>query len=326
MRSSFLLVCDSVVTRINNAESKVDYFIDSYGVRGLCVAYDMTGKQEYLDACISWSERMAAYQEKMIPAGVYYMNYERKPGEEKGGWFVADGSCIAMGVLTTAVRCKGTEKKQLLQSVEKFATLVMENYLGPLGGVCNGGWSDFKGEWWCSSGLFGSLSFMLYETTGSKKYLETGLRDIDWSNKQDLTKAIPFPLSEQGPSMPMYFLEVYSAGMPYLNADKALKKTAQAKVEWCLDWIKNQQQVSLKDRKWAPTEWWGSKFGGLPFHQYLFSKCLPENGNLKNAADQELAKLTKVIFSKNLFDAQITMFMMLSYAERLLPGNVYKMK
>jgi hypothetical protein len=326
LKSSFLLICDSIVKKINDIDTKNDYFIDSYAVRSLCVAYDMTGKQEYLDACISWSNRMAEFQKKMIPAGVYYMYYERKPAEDKGDWFVADGSCIAMGVLTTAVRCKEAEQKYLLESVEKFAGLVMNNYLGPAGGVCNGGWSVSKDEWWCSSGLFGSLTFMLYETTGDKKYLNAGLGIADWCNKQDLTKTKPFPLSEQGPSMPMYFLEVYSAGWPYLSKEKIIQKAAVTKVEWCLDWIKDQQQVPIKTRKWPPTEWWGSKFGGLPFHEFVFSKYLPEYANLKKDGDQELKRLTEIIITKKLFDAQLTMFIMLAYAERLRPGDIYRMK
>jgi hypothetical protein len=326
LRSNYLLICDSIVKRISDVNNKLDYFIDSYAVRGLCVAYDMTGKQAYLDACISWSKRMVEFQKKMIPAGVYYMHYERKPGEEKGDWFVADGSCIAMGVLTTAVRCKRAEKDSLLQSVEKFAALVMKNYLGPSGGVCNGGWSVSKDEWWCSSGLFGSLTFMLYETTGNQKYLDAGLGIVDWCSKQDLTKAKPFPLSEQGPSMPMYFLEAYSAGWPWLSVESERKKAAETKVKWCLDWVTNQQNIPVINRKWAPTEWWGSKFGGLPFHQFVFSKYLPEYANLKNNGDQELKKFTEIVISKKLFDAQITMFMMLAYAERLSPDNVYRMK
>jgi hypothetical protein len=326
LRSTFLLLCDSLVNKIKDTKTGNDYFIDSYGVRALCVAYDMTGKQKYLDACISWSKRMAGYQEKMIPAGVYYMNYERKPGEEKGGWFVADGSCIAMGVLTTAVRCEGADKKYLLQSVEKFAKIVTDNYIGPSGGICNGGWSEFKGEWWCSSGLFGSLAFMLYETTGNQKYLDIALRNIDWLNKQDLTKAKPFPIEEQGPSMAMYFMEAYSAGWLWLIKESKRRNAAAAKVSWCLEWIGTQQQVPIQNRKWKPTEWWGSKFGGLPFYEFIFSKYIPEQVDLKNDGDTELKKLTEIVMSKKLFTAQLTMFMMLSYAERLNPGDLYRMK
>ncbi len=63
----------------------------------------MTGKQEYLDACKLWSDRMIECQNAMIPKGAYYMQYGRRPGEDKGDWYVADCSSIALGVLATFV-------------------------------------------------------------------------------------------------------------------------------------------------------------------------------------------------------------------------------
>jgi rhamnogalacturonyl hydrolase YesR len=325
LKNNFFLICDSLVKRIQNSDSKAAYFIDSYAVRALCVAYDNTGKEQYLDACRSWSDRMVNYQEKMIPSDVYYMNYGRKPGENTGDWNVADDCCIAMGVLTTAVRSKGAERERLLQSVERFAKMVMSNYIGPTGGICNGGWSEFKDEWWCSSGLFAPLSFMLHQTTGDQKYLNTGLKALEWLNGQDLTKTKPFPLAEQGPSMPMYILETYSAGWPYLN--RAHKENAIVqKINWCLDWIKEQQQVPIPNRKWAPQEWWGSKFGGLPFYQYFFSRYLSNKGQLMTQGDDELRKLTDLVFSQKLYDAQLTYFLLFSYAERVSPGRMYIMK
>jgi hypothetical protein len=326
LRSNFFLLCDSLIKRIDNRESKIAYFIDSYAVRSLCVAYDMTGKKEYLDACISWSHRMMEHQKRMIPTNAYYMNYHRKPGEDHGDWYIADASTIGMAVLTTAVRCNKAEKEQMLKSVEDFAAMVMQNYIRTSGGVCNGAWPKSENEWWCSSSLFGSLAFMLYDKTGDKKYLETGLKIIDWLNKEDLNNTIPYPLSHQGPSMPMYFLEAYTAGWPYISKNGERKKTSEAKVEWILDWIKTQQQTPFSERKWSPAEWWGSKFGGLPFHQYIFSKYLPEGVNLISQGDQELKRLTELSISQNLFrQAQMPMFLIFSYAERVSPGRIYRM-
>jgi hypothetical protein len=324
LRSNFFLLCDSLVKRVSNPSSQTAYFIDSYAVRALCVAYDISGNNNYLDACKAWSDQMVKYQNQMIPADVYYMNYGRKPGENTGDWNVADDCCIAMGVLSTAVRCNGTEKEQLLQSVERFAKMVMNNYIGPSGGICNGGWSEFKEEWWCSSGLFAPLTFMLYGTTKDEKYLQTGLKAVEWLNQQDLTKAKPFPLSEQGPSMPMYILEAYSAGWPYLN-QASKEKAKNQKINWCLDWIHQQQQVPISNRKWAPKEWWGSKFGGLPFYQYFFSRAF-RNSNLTVDGDTELKNLTNLVLTQKLFNAQLTYFLLFSYAERVRPGEVYAMK
>ena len=88
------------------------FFVDSYAVRGLAVAYDLTGRQEYFDACRTWTERIIRHQDRMIPAGAYYMNYHRKPGESEGQWFSADSGSIAMGVLATAARTPDSQERR----------------------------------------------------------------------------------------------------------------------------------------------------------------------------------------------------------------------
>ena len=103
------------------------------------------------------------------------MNYGRKPGELKGEWYVGDSSSIALAVLATAVRCPDApEKTRLFNSVSAYAKLVMENYVRPGGGITDGLWSEFDGEWWCSTGIFGSLAFVLYEQTGDRACSEGG--------------------------------------------------------------------------------------------------------------------------------------------------------
>lgn len=165
---------------------RAPFYIDAYAVRALAVAYDLTAEPRYLDACRTWSKRMVDFQEQMTPSGAYYMHYRRKPGETRGNWYVADGSSIAMGVLATFVRCRNSaEKQRYLHSAQAFARLVLDNYVGPDGGIRNGGWDKFDGEWWCSSGTFGSLCFLLYQETGQGTYRDAGLRVIDWRNRQD---------------------------------------------------------------------------------------------------------------------------------------------
>jgi len=292
----------------------------------------MTGNKKYLDAARSWSEKMVRFREKMIPAGAYYMNYGRKPGESKGDWYVADCSSIAMGVLATAVRCNGEEQKRFLNSVQCFASLVMKNYVRPSGGVTDGLWPEFDGEWWCSSALFGSLSFLLYKNMGDEHYLNVGLGVVDWLNKLDLNNVQqPLPLSRQGPAMPMYVLEAYSAGWPYLSKDSVRKDAALAQILWCLNWIADQQQKPVSQREWQltashaqPTGWWGAKYGGLPFHQYIFSSYFPARQDLMIAADREMQQLAKIAFESEHEVTQLESFMLMSYAERLNPGAIYR--
>jgi len=324
--SHFSQLCDLAVAKVTDENSKGPFFVDSYAVRALCAAYDMTGNTNYLDACRQWSDRMVRYQDQMVPAGAYYMHYNRKPGETTNDWYAADSSSIGMAILATAVRCDGAERKHLLESTEKFANLVMKNYVKPSGGVSDGLWSKSSDAWWCSSGIFGSFLFNLYAVTGDKHYLKTALGITDWLNHWDLTKDQPFPLSQQGPAMIMYVMEDYSAGWPYISKDKKIKDDAMAKVSWCFDWIKQQQQTPVADRKWLPTTGWGMKFGGLPFHQYVFGRYLSDD-KFTVAGDAEMQRLAPIVFGNGQPElTQLPMFMLMSYAERLDPGAIYRSK
>jgi rhamnogalacturonyl hydrolase YesR len=323
-RAQFFQLCNLAAAKVSDENSKGPFFVDSYAVRALCVAYDMTGNTNYLNACRNWSERMVEYQKKMFPRGAYYMHYNRKPGEKTNDWYAADSSSIGMAVLATSVRCKAVEQKRFLKSAKIFANLVIKNYVKPDGGVSDGLWHQSSDAWWCSSGLFGSFLFNLYANTGDKHYLKTALHVTDWLNHLDLTTDQPFPLSQQGPAMIFYVMENYSAGWPYIEKDKAINKAALAKVNWCLDWILKQQQKPIDEREWPVTKGWGMKFGGLPFHEYIFSSYLPADGKLTTAGDAEMLELGPVVFAAKPEFTQLSAFMMMSYAERLDPGATYR--
>jgi len=323
-QAQFFKLCDLAVNQVTNPDSVGPYFIDSYAIRALCAAYDMTGKKEYLDACRTWSERMVTNQDGMIPTGAYYMHYKRKPGQSTNEWFAADSSSIGMGLLATSVRCDGAEKKRYVISAKKFAELVIKNYVRSSGGVSDGLWDQSTNEWWCSSGIFGSFLFNLYAVTGDKHYLKTALGVTGWLNQWDLTQDQPFPLSQQGPAMIFYVMENYSAGWRYLEKDPTVSAGALAKVNWCLNWMAEQQAKAPMDRDWPPTKGWGMKFGGLPFHQYIFSQYLPDGGKLMAAGDADLQKMSAIEFSGKSEFTQLTAFLLMAYAERLEPGAIYR--
>jgi len=323
-RAHFFKLCDLAAAKVSDENSQGPFFVDSYGVRALCVAYDMTGNTNYLDACRAWSRRMVRYQDQMTPRGAYYMHYNRKPGETTNDWYAADSSSIGMAVLATAVRCHGSEQKLFLKSAKKFANLVMKNYVKPSGGVSDGLWSKSSDAWWCSSGLYGSFLFNLYANTGDKHYLKTALGVTDWLNHLDLTADQPFPLSQQGPAMIMYVMEDYSSGWPYISKDDAIKQGAMDKVSSCFDWIRDQQHKLMAERDWPPTIGWGMKFGGLPFHQYVFARYLSDSQYMADG-DAEMERLTPVVFDDNPPQmTQLPFFMLMSYAERLDPGDIYR--
>lgn len=322
-RTRFLKLCDMAAVKVRDEHNKVPFFVDSYAVRALCVAYDMTGNTDYLDACRDWSTRMVDYQEKMSPQGAYYMHYNRKPGEITNDWYSADSSSIGMAILAASIRCKGAEQKRYLDSAKNFADLVIKNYVKSSGGVSDGLWHQSSDAWWCSSGICGSFLFNLYASTGDEQYLKTALGITDWLNGLDLTKDQPFPLSQQGPAMIFYVMENYSAGWPYISKSHARRKAAEAKVDWCLKWIAKQQAKAPADRQWPPTAGWGMKFGGLPFHQYIFARQFSDR-HMEGLGDAEMQRLNPFVFNGEPKATQLPMFMLMSYAERLAPGAIYR--
>ncbi len=326
-RAQFFRLCEVACKDLDSPLRRPPFYIDSYAVRALAVAYDMTAEPRYLDACRQWSKRMVGFQDQMSPAGAYYMHYGRKPGETKGNWYVADGSSIAMGVLATAVRCRNSvEKQRYLGSVEAFAQLVLSNYVGAAGGIRNGGWNKFDGEWWCCSGVFGSLCFLLYEETGQSRYREAGLKVIDWLNHQDPASTEPYGLKEMGPTLPMYFFEAYSAGLPYLESSPELKRGAVKHIEWLAGWVQSNVPQPGDPAGTNYQTQWGSKFGGLPFHQYVYSARLPQFAQLRAGADRELERLPGLLAASSATPplSQLAAFSMMSYAERLKPGAIYR--
>ena len=323
LKASFLALCDAGCPLVRgDAQSMVRrghraFYWDSYTVRALCVAYDMTGKTEYLEASKVWSSGMVEFQKGMNPKGAYYIQYNRKPGEKTGPWYVADSSSIALGVLATAVRCpEPKEKARLLNSVRFFARLVAKNWVLPSGGVANGLWPKSDKEWWCSTGIFGSVAFHLYAETGDRSFLRIGLGTIDWLNQHDLLGEKDYPM----PTVVMYSLEAYSAGLPYLEKGSPRQQAALAQIAKLNEWM----MANFGGRAGASyVTQWGSKFGGLPFHLFIQARFM-DNPRLRDIGDAELGYVAKVLQESPASDYrdQLGLFAMMSYAERLSPGSI----
>jgi hypothetical protein len=326
LRAEFLKMCDAACSELNTAERNVPFYQDSYAVRALLVAYDLTAERKYLDVCRAWSNRMLEYQAGMTPKGAYWMHYGRKPGETKGDWFVADCASIAIGVLATAARCDDPANRQRYRdSVAAYAKLVMDNYIRPSGGITDGLWSQFDGEWWCSTGIFGSLAFLLYAETENKDFLNVGLNALDWLNRMDFRKAEHIGFKEAAPAVVIYVFEAFSAGMPYLDLKSPLGKASAAHIGEALKWMGENQGSRVAASPWDYTAQWGSKLAGLPFHQYVYSRYLPEGKALAAVADKELDYIGRRVFSTGETKlSQLVCFAMFSYAEKISPGAIYR--
>jgi hypothetical protein len=325
LRAEFLKMCDAACAELNTPERKVPFYQDSYAVRALAVAYDLTGERKYLDVCRQWSHRMLEYQSGMTPKGGYWMHYGRKPGETQGEWFVADCASIAAGVLATAARCENpADRQRYTDSATAYAKLVIENFVRPSGGITDGFWSQFDGEWWCSTGIFGSLAFLLYGETGNKDYLKVGLNAVDWLNRMDFQKAEHLGFKEAAPAVVMYVFEAFSAGMPYLDLRSPLGKASAAHITEALKWMRENQCCRVAKCLWDYASQWGCKMGGLPFHQYVYSRYLPDGATIA-AANRELEYIGGRVFADGEPKlTQLVCFAMMSYAEKLRPGAIYR--
>ena len=344
-KTQFLKLCDLACEELNKditpfqeahrstpdpKTHHVPFFEDSYAVRALCVAYDMTGKAGYLKTCQHWADRVVALQSQMIPSGAYYMNYLREPGKDQGDWCVADSGSIGMGVLATASRTpKGEDKDRYLDSIKAFAKLVMTRYAGKEGGITDGLWSGYGGEWWCSTATFGSLMFLLHKETGDAAYLDTATRALDWMTRHDLRKAEHISFEESAPGVVLYCGEFYAAALEVLGKKMLEHKEAVAQIEVALQWMTENQKG-----RGATTHWnylnEATYMSGLPLLMYVFARALPDHQGLVPEADRELRYVADLLFKDGsppvtqLTTWELMSWAMLSYAERLNPGSVFR--
>jgi hypothetical protein len=308
------------------------FFEDSYAIRALAVAYDMTGDTKYLDACTRWSDHIVACQERMIPRGAYFPNYDfgRQPGQDKGQWYVADSGSIAAGVLATAVRTADARKKQLyLNSIRSFARLVIDNYARKDGGITDGLWS-YTGEWWASTAIFGELMFLAYAETHDPQYLKVGLGAADWLNRHDFHKDEKPAFEAMYPCMVFYCFEFYATALPYLEPGTARRAAAEAHIAEGFQWLARNQKGRGAESKWN-YRLEGTYLSGTPYLMCVFARCLPQYRDQVAEADKELRYVTGVLYADgkkprvtNLEVWTVMTWTMMSYAERLRPGALMR--
>jgi rhamnogalacturonyl hydrolase YesR len=337
-QSRFLTFCDLAAAELNkeitrfadrdNADPAIHhmpFFEDAHAFRALAVAYDMTGEKKYLDACRRWSDRIIEYQSRMIPTGAYYMNHSRAPGENRGQWNVADSGSIAIGVLATAIRCKDpAEKAKYLESVKAFAKLVMENYIGPEGGISNGLWPTYDGQWWCSTATFGTMAFVLYEETGEEKYLKVANGALDWMTQQDFREVKPITFQQRPSGIIFYCFDLYATGLKCLKPGAPQYQRAILQIDLALDWMAKNQKTRGADVPDYLVR--NVDMAGLPSLMYAFARQLPQYRDLVGPADRELRYIGDLLLGdgtpnvSRLMVWEVMTWGMMSYAERLYPG------
>ena len=347
-RGRFLEICDLAVAELGKEITAyiekryrkgedprthhIPFFEDSYAVRALCVAYDMTGNRKYLDACTRWSDHIVACQQRMIPKGAYFANYDfaRQMGQEKGQWYVADSGSIAAGVLATAVRTNDAKKKQVyLDSIRSFARLVIDNYVRKDGGITDGVWS-YMGQWWASTAIFGELMFLAHAETQDPEYLKIGLDAADWLNRHDFHKDEKPAFEAMNPCMVFYCFEFYATALPYLEPGTARRQAAESHIAEGFQWLAENQKGRGAKSKWN-YRLDGTYMAGTPYLMCVFARHLPQYADQIAEGDKELRYVTGVMYENgqkprmtNLEVWTVTIWTMMSYAERLSPGALFR--
>jgi hypothetical protein len=344
-KAQFLHLCDLACTELDRKDYSpfleaeryvarpkthhVPFFEDSHAVRALAVAYDMTGKREYLDTCRRWSDRMIAYQDKMIPKGAYYLNYYRQPGDTKDQWFSSDAASVGMAVLATAVRCaEKLQRERYLDSVRAFAKLVADEYVKD-GGITDGLWT-FDGPWWASTAICGEMFLLLYEETGDEQYRKIGVAAAHWLLKTDFRDSKPITMKERPSGIVFYDFGFYAVALKYLPADSPQRKSLLAQISEMLKWLEANQIGRGGKPAWAYDDDGHTDMAGLPFLMYSFAGQLPEQRGLSAEADRELRYIAVLILSKGkppLAQVKVWEWVswgMMSYAEKLSPGSLFR--
>ncbi|MFV2068478.1 MAG: hypothetical protein ACC645_16025 [Pirellulales bacterium] len=345
-RDEFFRLCDIATEELNkdfspfgerdNADPKthhVPFFEDGSAIRALAVGYELTDKKDYLEACKYWCDRMIAYQEQMIPKGAYYLNYAgtRGPGEKEGMWYISDAGTVGMAVLATAVRCEDQAAKQrYINSVTSFAKVVMADRIGKGGGIIEHLWGNFKEEWWCSTATFGSLAFHLYDETGDEQYLKVGLDALRWMIGRDFRQAKVIGFDQRPSGVVFYDFQLYVAGLKHLPEDSKERQSATMQISKAIQWMAENQRGRGRNPPWSYRDDGHTDMAALPFLMYAFADQLPEHQDLNPAADRELRYVAGLIFESGdpavsrLKVWELVSWGMLSYAEKLSPGSLFR--
>lgn len=341
MRATFLTFCDLTAADLlkpyeefriferGYAETRTHHmpaFEDAHAVRALAVGYDLTGKQLYLDACRRWADWAVECQSKMIPAGAYYMNHSRAPGQDKGQWNAADSGTVGMGVLAAAMRDKQNRGKYF-NSIRAFLNLMKKNWVAPEGGICNGHWPEYDGPWWCSTATVGKLALLAGHAMDEPAYRNIGVNGARWLAAEDFRQLKPITFEQRPSGTIFYCFDYYIAALraPTLDAvtrDRILAQFADA-IAW-LDANQKTRNPAVPDYTVKNVD-----MAAMPSLMYALARLDHHRyGHLTARADEELRYIRKLLLdggTPNVSTLPIWEVMtwgMMSYAERLEPGSI----
>jgi hypothetical protein len=341
-KANFLKFCDLAVSELNKpitpfysrtdadpATHHMPFFEDAHAVRALAVAYEMTGRRQYRDACQHWADLMLVYQRGMDPAGAYYMNHQRAPGQKAGQWNLADSGSVGLGVLAAARICQDpAAKARYVASVKALAKLALENYVTPEGGIRNGLWPEYDGPWWASTAIFGTTLFVLYEETGDAQYLDAAKAAARWLLQTDFHDFKPITFAQRPSGILFYTFEFYLAALKHFPPDRPESRALLKQFDSALEWMAQNQKsrgADLPDYTEKNVD-----LAGLPYLMFGFAHADSRYRRLIPIADGELDYLGRLLLAQGkpnvskLMVWEVMTWGMLSHAERLRPGALLR--
>ena len=270
---------------------------DSYAVRAWPVACDLTGDVKYLHPPMVGPGATAVADDAR---GRLLMNPGRNPGETKGDWFVADGSSTALGVLATAVRVPElAENQHYLDSVRSSP-----------------GWSSTTTSVPTAASATGSVPVrrrvvVLHRNLrvgGALPVQRDGARVLSRRRSAGGRLAEPagFAQGAAGDLQvrcagrdPVLFRGVFDGpALPGGGQARPLYG-GNAEIPRGPGWMARNQEGRGGKPAWGYESWRGAKFGGLPFHMYVYARNVPGNDEVADAADQELRYITQLLARQN---------------------------
>ena len=102
---------------------------------------------------------------------------------------------------------------------------------------------------------------------------------------------------------------------PFYRDSYAVRGLAVAH-QWMLDNMAGRSEADYLSQ-------WGSKLGGLPFHLYVYAAQTSGNDKLTAAGDELLRHLGGIL-DRVSPSTQLAAFALMSYAERVSPGSIYR--
>jgi len=267
-------ICDWIIdAELHSGELKIEakrrtsVFVNSNLARVLIAAYDLTGKQRYLDEALAWFDRFVQLQQKTVapndlPAG-FWGDFSAD-----GNIYLGDGG-TATTALAGAVRyADGERKEQYLNALRLYANFVQygtkDDPQGKGRGGSNGwiissgenagaiGCGYYRGElstapYTISTSVTGAAFFSaFYVLTGERQYLEIAENAARWLTRvRKRTGEIPYILHNfELDQWPLDTMSYVSDGIisVYLRTDNDdLKFQIVKSISRSLQWLLNAQ-------------------------------------------------------------------------------------